>query len=245
MRHPQPRRRLRLGLEPGDPYARWFNPEMAPLAPHVREALLVGPVAVAGELENGFGFSDDGALHVAVRTEMPGVTPPMIDWWFAWHSDEPSRYKLWHARAHVYAGWDRPGVKGYVGRTSFVDECLGSRLTSLAITFVPPARFGLPESSADATFICAEGGLAGTWLQGGGLIHEVRKVPGGSEMRSRFWVAGKHARIELRGPWSALLRAAARYVGPGCDDGRALLVHCAQEMSHLATFLPALYRDFS
>lgn len=263
MRHPQPQRKLHLGLAPGDPYARYFNPEMAPLAAHIREALRVGPVAaerllaleeaprlVASgyhDLENGFGFSPDGALHVAARTELPDVTPEMIDWWFGWHSEEPARYKLWHPRAHVHACWDRPegnalrGPARYLNRVSFVDEYLGSRLTHLAIGFVPPARFGLPEASAEATFICARCGLADTWLQGGALIHHVRSVPGGSEMRSRFWVAGKHARLERDGPWNSLLRAAARWVGPGPDDGRALLVHCAQEMAHLGTFLPALF----
>jgi hypothetical protein len=29
------------------------------------------------------------------------------------------------------------------------------------------------------------------------------------------------------------------------SDARALLVHCGQEMPHLAAFLPALYAEFS
>lgn len=257
MRHPLPGRPLHLGLSPAQqslPYARFFNSAMAPLSAHVREALSVGPVAAARllaleeaptltgsgyhDLENGFGFSPDGALHVAARTELPGVTPEMIDWWFAWHSDEPARYKLWHPRAHVHACWDRPGT-GYIGRVSFVDEYLGSRLHHLAIGFVPPAEFGLPSSTEEATYICARCGLADFPAQGGVLIHQVRLVSGGSEMRSRFWVGGKHVKL---GPFSPLLRAAARYVGPGAEDGRALLVHCAQEMTHFGTFLPELFR---
>jgi hypothetical protein len=31
--------------------------------------------------------------------------------------------------------------------------------------------------------------------------------------------------------------------GPTVDNGRELLVHCAHEMAHLASFLPALYRE--
>jgi len=265
VRHPQPKRKLHLGLPPGDAYARWFNPDMAPLSPHGREALSVGPVASERllaleaapsleesgyhDLENGFGFTPDGALHVAVRTELPGVTPEMIDWWFGWHSEHPSRYKLWHPRAHVHACWHRPegnalrGAARYLGRVSFVDEYLGSRLHHLAIGFVPPARFGLPDATPDVTYICAECGLTDTPVQGGILIHQVRRMTGGSEMRSRFWVAGRHARLEASGPWNSLLRRAARLVGPGVDDGRALLVHCAQEMAHLGTFLPEVFRE--
>jgi hypothetical protein len=36
---------------------------------------------------------------------------------------------------------------------------------------------------------------------------------------------------------------AKRIVGLTELDARALLVHCSQEMTHLATFLPALYEQ--
>ena len=97
------------------PYARFFKPEMSALPAHVREAIAVGlqtvdllpPVASAPELqtpgywpvENGVTISPDGAFRVFVRTDMPGVTPAMWDWWFAWHGSEAQRYKLWHPRA--------------------------------------------------------------------------------------------------------------------------------------------------
>jgi len=32
---------------------------------------------------------------------------------------------------------------------------------------------------------------------------------------------------------------------PRIPDGVALLVHCAQGMAHLASFLPALYRELA
>ena len=48
---------------------------------------------------------------------------------------------------------------------------------------------------------------------------------------------------------SVLLRAAVpvakRLAGLTELDARALLVHCSQEMTHLASFLPALYEQQS
>ncbi|HOT80465.1 MAG TPA: hypothetical protein PKY13_10785, partial [Microthrixaceae bacterium] len=70
----------------------------------------------------------------------------------------------------------------------------------------------------------------------------------GAEMRSRFWMGGSH--IALRGdrPGAALADRAARPViarllGASAQSAADLLIHCAQEMSHLAAFLPELHAD--
>jgi hypothetical protein len=97
-------------------------------------------------LEDGWVLTQDGGMRVSVRTDMPGVTPAMVDWWFGWHGDAPAKYKLWHPQAHVHAGWrETPpaGTSGralYVGQTSIVDEYIGSDLIRGAISFVPPAN---------------------------------------------------------------------------------------------------------
>ena len=44
--------------------------------------------------ENGYGKTRDGGLQVSARTDMPGVTPAMWDWWFGWHGSDARRYKL-------------------------------------------------------------------------------------------------------------------------------------------------------
>ncbi len=275
MRHPTANRVLYLGLREGDllgkPYAEFYNPRLAPLPEHVKEALLHGPVAdallprredaprllIAGEqeLENGFGVHPDGSLHVAVRTAMPAVSPTMIDWWFGWHSAEPQRYKLWHPRAHVHAQWGdkedsalaaQKGRPRYVGRVSFVDEYVGSAMTHAAIRFLRPAELGFDEQaladSEQASVVCARIHFTGYPVDVGYLVHHVRRVPGGSEMRSRFWLGGPHAQVRAGGLLDeALSRIARRVRPPGLDLGRDLLVHCSQEMSHLASFLPRLY----
>ena len=252
------------------PYARFRNPRLAPLPAHICEALDRGPVAepllppvraaaenlfgTAPVLEDGFALAANGAMHVAARTDMPGVTPPMIDWWVGWHSDSPERYKLWHPHAHVHAAWLSPapaGTRGrarYVGHTSVIDEYLGSNLIRAAIQFVEPRSLGLGDASLDkpehATIVCARTGLGDFPVNVGYLAHHVRRTVAGSEMRSRFWIGGPYA-AGRGGPFGTVLARAARLaIRPTEADARALLVHCAEEMQHLASFLPAIFAEF-
>ena len=258
-----------LGYRAADhalPYARFFNPNLAPLAPHVCAALDRGGVpdlllpdidqaaqnlfGDAPVLEDGFVLTKDGGMRVSVRTDMPGVTPAMIDWWFGWHGDAAAKYKLWHPQAHVHVGWRDPPPSGasgralYVGQTSLVDEYIASDLIRGSIRFVPPASFGFTDPRLDddrqATIVCARIGLGDAPIDVGYLAHHVRAVPGGSEMRSRFWMGGKHVggRNLIGGLAAGLAKRGLRLTE---GDARALLVHCAQEMPHLAAFLPELY----
>jgi hypothetical protein len=277
MNHPSPNRLLSLGLTAADlagkPYAAYYQPQMGGLPSHAQAALLTGPVAAPllprlsdapqllltpeTELENGFGFQEDGTLHVAIRTELPDVTPEMIDFWFGWHSAEPARYKLWHPRAHVHAQWESAespqqaqskGRARYVGRVSFVDEYLGSRLQQVAIGFLSPATLGFDESlladPQQATVVAARISFASAPLDVGYLVHHVRKIAGGSEMRSRFWLGGSHASVRAGGLRMRVPSQLARRIrAPSIEEGRDLLVHCSQEMSHLARFLPKLYAE--
>jgi hypothetical protein len=267
----QGRDRLHLGFDAAErvesPYAPFFRPDMVPLAEHVREALLTGgiaeallpPVECARDLqrpgywpvETGYAHSSDGAARVFVLTTMPAVTPAMWDWWFAWHGSEAQRYKLWHPRAHVHAAWaDGLGETGaYVGRTSNVVEYVGSARLRLAIRFVPPSTLGLDEGELAAkgeVAICARGSIAGTPMETGWLIHHVRPVEGGSEMRSRFWIAGSNVRPRgMNGALGKAIGRAAAFAASFAPLAAAdLLVHCAQEMRHLATILPALHSTF-
>jgi len=249
------------------PYARFYKPQMAGLPPHVKDALLNGAVAeelmpgfeFAAELQNpgywqvetGHTLAADRSARVSILTYMPGVTPAMWDWWFAWHGSEAQRYKLWHPRSHVYVAWEdgREGLDTYIGRTSQVVEYIGSTRMDLTIRFVPPASVGFDEqllSEKGEVAICARGGVGGLPFETGWLIHHVRPVPGGSEMRSRFWLAGDN--IELRGHSGAagklLSRTAAFLNRDGPRVARDILVHCAQEMNHLAALLPELYANF-
>jgi len=105
---------------------------MAPLPAHVREAIAVGLQTVdllpgvesAPDLhaktywpvETGVTVSPDGACRVFVWTPMPGVTPAMWDWWFAWHGSEAQGYKLRHPRAHMHSAWTKASMNANMGR---------------------------------------------------------------------------------------------------------------------------------
>lgn len=249
-----------LGYRAGDaeaPFAEFFQPEMAPLPGHVVTALEHGPQAEptlpsfediaalrdsgAQQTENGYGRLSDGGIAVAVRTDMPDVTPDMWAWWFGWHGDDSRRYKLWHPRAHVSARWSAPG-SGYVGRTSIVKEYLGSDLAHVTIRFVDPTELGLT-GLGDQVAICARVGSADLPVDVGWLVHHIRRTPTGSEMRSRFWMGGRH--VALRGGVGLANRALRPVAARQLPDPRDLLVHCAQEMNHLAGFLPALHARFA
>ena len=251
----------------GSPYARFYNPLMAPLQKQLGEALQVGPIApelmypvdkapqmLSGEdwsVESGYAMTPDGAVRAFCLVEMPGVTPAMWDWWFAWHGSDPMRYRLWHPRAHVHVGWadGRDDLEHYVGRTSNIVEYLGSELVKLSISFITPASMGLDENilaERGEVAICARVSFSGTPRQTGWLLHHVRPVPGGAQMRSRMWVGGNN--IAVAGWDGSIGKAIGGLLGRlrklTSTQAAAVFVHGSQEMAHLASFLPELYEEF-
>lgn len=263
-----------LGYTTGDrakPFAKYWNPDMRPMPAHAVAAVLRGAVAEqlipgvehaqenlfgdAPVLENGYALHASGALHINILTDMPGVSPEMIDWWFAWHGDDAAKYKLWHPQSHIHAQWTQPQPNSgdwrsrYTGNTSIVDEYLGSNLMRLSIRFIRPEEMGLRHASLDdpreATVVCARTGLGDSPVDAGWLAHHVRRTPTGSEMRSRFWIGGPYAAPRGGGLLAGLRAQAAKlFAQPSDIEGRNLLVHCAEEMQHLAGFLPAIYEEF-
>lgn len=255
------------------PYAKYMKDHVDPPQQQVIDALAAGPTPTAqvparrtlaadlerpdyAPIETGYGKTSAGEIWVACLTRMPRVEPEMWDWWFGWHSKESARYKLWHPDAHAYAALrnataDTPGLtdkQRYVNNTSYVDEVIGGHLDQLAIGFRDPGAFGINASRIDGTVIAGTVGTVLAPVNVGILAHEVRRVPGGSEMRSRFYlnVAGVRAFDA-----SAFACAISRGISPpqsltfDVAFGAALLRHCGEEMNHLAQFLPELYAEFS
>ncbi len=250
------------------PFGKFFKPEMASLPLHVVEALQHGPqggmallayedaasVADDGyqQTENGYGVLEHGGYQVSVRTDMPGVTPAMWSWWFGWHGCDTRRYKLWHPRAHLSAAWrdgddaGRQGAQRFIGRWSLISEYIGSTMFNGAIQFVEPVEMGCPPDDDDAVSICARLGSSDAPVDVGWFIHHIRSTQGGAEMRSRFWMGGPHIAVrDAPGVASRAVRPiASRVLGTPETSARNLLVHCAQEMNHLAGFLPELHEAF-
>lgn len=248
------------------PFRDYFNPEIKPVQKQVADALQVGgqatelfpPVSEAYRMTNagywaietGFSHGSDGSLNVFCLTDMPGVSPQMWDWWFGWHGCEARRYKLWHPKAHISAQWaDGRKDETYIGRTSLISEYLGSQKKKAAISFIEPSVMGLDETKLTRqgeVAICARIGLPGTPLKAGWLLHHLRPVDDGCEMRSRMWMGGKNVAFGSRpNPISPVLQVLLRpFSGALLPDANEMLIHNAQEMAHLAGFLPKLYAEF-
>ena len=198
-------------------------------------------------VECGYTLEADGSARLAILTPMPGVQPLMWHWWFGWHGDQAAKYKLWHPQAHVSAVWKdgRTGITEYIGRTSYIQEYIGKTLEKAAIQFVEPATVGLPTASSEQVFICARVGFSNFPLDYGWLVHQVRAVADGAEMRSRFWIGGEQIAFKshhVLGEMASGLLQTLKKVNE--QQATALLTHCSEEMRHLATFLPALYAEF-
>lgn len=257
----------------GKKYAKYWNPEMKPLPIHVRESLAHGPQAAELgfefeavdqllspgylRLETGYTRIKSGQIFVATLTNMPGVTANMIDWWFGWHSLETQRYKLWHPHAHLASrsqkmNGDDPDLSDrekYLDNPNFISEYMGSEPSDIIITFrqasqfLDTARF---EEGRIGTAICGVIAYQNLPLSFGRLIHLIRETEEGCEMRSRFWLGSIETNSSLiKSLLSRTIgsRSVLKHALP-ISTGRDLVVHCAAEMNHLASFLPALYRDY-
>lgn len=266
-----------LGMRQGDldgkPYAKYWNPEMAPLPDHVQQALVHGveaselgfPLTEANQLldpgylplENGFTRLDNGQIFVAVLTKMPKVNGKMIDWWLGWEAMESERYKLWHPRAHQALraekmNGDDPKLSDgekYLNNPNYVSEYVGGESLDLVIVFSDPSEFldvSRFEEANVGTAGCAIVGYQNSPINFGILIHFIRETSDGCEMRSRFWLG----KLEVRGlPAKVILNkiASSKFAADHAVPdtlGRDMLVHCATEMNHLASFLPELYGDY-
>lgn len=124
-------------------------------------------------VENGWYVYPDGTGYVTSKTQFPGCTADMIEWWFWWHSVEGERYALWYPYNHcdvqsTYAKLskskfttevkkdssngqaipilerdDLPHRQRWLGSTHTVTEFIGPTRMSLRIEFKEPSYFGL------------------------------------------------------------------------------------------------------
>ena len=247
-------------------YAPYYDEQILPLPADVAAALSAGPLPWGvlpdiGDLhlleregyapvETGYSIHEDGSLAVAVKTDMPGVTPAMWAWWFGWHSSQDLRYKLWHPAAHLSARWeDGKDDVCYVGRNSIIREFIGKDPLDAVIQFKSPLEFGFSNDTLNhpekAVYICAKLGHPQLPVDYGYLVHQVRATENGAEMRSRFFIGGQYSGVRKQGKWATVVSGIIRkFKSPPPNFAADLLQHCAEEMNHLAAFLPTLFRQY-
>lgn len=94
-----------------------------------------------------------GGYEVANCTQMPGVTPEMFDWWFAWHGLDPMRYIIWNKDEHYYCKTRNPEIalnekltmkERYWHTTHDVKESMlkDAPVVDLILNFLPPEEMG-------------------------------------------------------------------------------------------------------
>jgi hypothetical protein len=246
------------------PYAKYFYQPMAPVSQETIAILKKGPIDPAlalaisersailkpGNLptEIGYCMMPDGTGFCAMATRMHGVTPEMIDWWFAWHGLESLRYKIWDPDEHFAAHVLEKDLEHRLdtklsyrernwGTTDIVDESAGTDSPVLYISFMSPADFGYDMDRFKApnvqTAISANLGILEPRTPLATFSHVARVIPGGIEMRSRFWlgwniIEGRPARVLEKVPFELV---------------EGIAFHSPREYANLAVILPRVYEE--
>jgi hypothetical protein len=212
------------------------------------------------EVEAGWCVLPNGAGYIANYTPMPGVTVDMINWWFAWHSLEDLRYKIWWPDGHFGISLsdgdrskvldpNRPMAQRFQGITHFVIENVGGPCAEkIAISFMRPEDVGFDMSrfkSPHVGTIAAANGVSlmlnpplgvPNFKSPAFMCHFIGEITGGIEFRSRFWM-GYH--ILNKKPY-LLLPAGVRL--PEMVPA-GLARHNVYEYANLASFLPQIYEE--
>ena len=154
---------------------------------------------------------------LVVEHQLPGVTPEMITWWWS-NMQDTARYQLWHPDDHISFRWEIPPMPGHVGTIQVARERIGGIPTTLRIRFDDPGGLNTP-------YACI---LAGSILDHNDrvvsrLTHEYEAMPGGTKMRSIFYLPKTLYRVLHKG----------------------LRQHNIEEMANFSQFLPGLYQASS
>ena len=196
--------------------------------------------------KSGFAALDDGTAMLANYVKMPGVTPEMFDWWFAWHGLEPLRYKIWCNEEHHQAITRNPErardtslsmKERYWDTVHDVKEAMSPEgpVMDIIIGFRNPADIGFDtEKLKDfkGTIVCSGSEMAPVIM-----CHFVRPVPGGSELHTRFWMGYG---VKDGKPFK-MIPDGAKFPPEGAQE---LLIHNIKEFTNLAAILPEVYAEF-
>lgn len=211
------------------------------------------------ETEAGWCVMPDGSAYVANYTEMPGVTIDMFLWWMAWHALEPMRYKIWYRPSHYHVQPspvsrrrlldDNLPIKERVYDVShYVIEDIGNGPELIWLDFISAEEMGFDMARFKAPnvagLIASRGQSklanvpAGEFNPKGcaTMCHFLREVPGGLELRTRFWMGKKIFKGEVH---HLLPEGVA--LPPIVPQG--LAIHNVLEFTNLASFLPEIYRE--
>ncbi len=205
--------------------------------------------------EAGYYLLENGTAVVANKTDFPGSKGEMLQWWFAWHGVEPTRYAIWDPHDHhglEVSDEDRakmidpnltPAQKcAGIHHTVYESLVPGTKPDHIEIDFRDPEEMGFDTSkifTENCSFIvCANTGLE---APDGSMVpvvmlHMARDNESGCELRSRFWM-GYHI---IDGEPKKLLPDGIEFPEPMLQ---ALLAHNFLEYTNLSVILPSVYAE--
>lgn len=249
-------------------YFKYYEQEMAPASPEHLGLMLRGPITPDKVLpfsernrlfdpgyfeeETGWCVLPDGTGYIANLTKMPGVTPEMFDWYFAWHGLNNLRYKIWNREDH-YEAVTQNRIKALDPDLTYQEklwdttheilEDTGTGPARIVINFKHPGDVGFDASKMGtkdcATLICGKGygkGQLPFAVPNTFMTHFVREIDGGIELRSRFWMGWNYE----NGRDVKKIEDGDRYPDFAV---MSMALHNVKEFTNLAAILPSLYAE--
>lgn len=211
------------------------------------------------DVEIGWCIMPDGSGFIANHNLMPGVTVDMLKWWFAWHALEDLRYKIWYKPGHFGISISEEAREKILdpktsmdeklwGITHHVVEACDGPTENIYISFLSPENLGFDMSLFKPPYAAAVFGGNGVSQMispppgvpnrksPAVMVHLIREIEGGVEMRTRFWMGKKM--IDKK-PVHCLPRGAK--IPPFVPQNLAR--HNVKEYANLASFLPQIYEE--
>jgi hypothetical protein len=150
------------------------------------------------------------------ESELVGVTPEMIDWFFV---NIEKCYPLWHPEEHRLCTWEvEPTEETHIGAIHCAEESIGGTpFFKVRIRFDDPNTTGIPVEYDHAFAAC---GLTPDNDRVGVVLHQYKATPRGTLLKSV-------SRMFLPMPPEA---------------GEQWIRHCKGEHENFQVFLPDFYR---
>ena len=209
------------------------------------------------DVEVGWCNLPNGAGFIANCYQYEGVTAEMVDWWFAWHSLENLRYRIWYPPQHGGLMLSPESRKRLLDPKvpireknwnviHHVTENCNSGMENVDINFLSPADFGFDmtrfKEPEVATFhggygwACSVNKTGESITAPAMMCHIFRNIPGGIEHRTRFWMGYRRSngKPELSLPPGVQVPAVAV---------QGLARHNVCEFKNLSVLLPEIYKE--
>ncbi|HUN54902.1 MAG TPA: hypothetical protein VMU29_07085 [Smithella sp.] len=237
-------------------YAYYMNLKNPNLDPEIEEVLRkrtqitkvdykdVNKIFDKEKLQNEIGFIklENGDYLVAMKTEMPDVSPLMARWWFWWHPQKKERYQIWYPGEHLSSSYSfrnksyyAEGFNPFKENTVYPVERVGKKTITLSIAFVHPQKFGISEANIRKTekgfLLCGFVGIMKGIIQHTKMLHYFKPKGNGVELISRFWLGNGLPKI-LKG------------IAANEEQAFEMAKHCSIEYNRLAMILPELYNKY-